>query len=131
MEILQPAHWPRPKGYANGVAARGRSVFVSGMVGWDAQGKFVSADFAGQTRQALKNVVEVLSAANVKPEHVVRMTWFVVDKKEYAAAGKEIGVAYREIIGNHYPAMSVVQVVALVEDEARVEIEVTAMAPDM
>jgi enamine deaminase RidA (YjgF/YER057c/UK114 family) len=131
MKILQPAHWPRPKGYANGVAARGRSVFVSGMVGWDAQGKFASADFAGQTRQALKNIIEVLTAANAKPEHIVRMTWYVVDKKEYAAAGKEIGTAYREIIGNHYPAMSVVQVVALVEDQARVEIEVTAMAPDM
>ncbi len=130
MEILQPPNWPRPKGYSNGVAARGRSVFVSGMVGWDAQGKFVSSDFATQTRQALKNVLEVLSQANVKPEHIVRMTWYVVDKKEYAAAGKEIGLAYREIIGRHYPAMSVVQVVALVEDQARVEIEVTAMAPE-
>jgi enamine deaminase RidA (YjgF/YER057c/UK114 family) len=131
MEILQPAHWPRPKGYANGIAARGRSVFVSGMVGWDAQGKFVSSNFAAQTRQALKNIVAVLSEANTKPEHIVRMTWYVVDKKEYAAAGKEIGAAYREIIGHHYPAMSVVQVVALVEDQARVEIEVTAMAPDV
>ena len=130
MEILQPAHWPRPKGYANGIAALGRSVFVSGMVGWDAQGKFASHDFAAQTRQALQNVVEVLTAANAKPEHIVRMTWYVVDKREYLAAGKEIGAAYREIIGNHYPAMSVVQVVALVEDQARVEIEVTAMAPD-
>jgi len=130
MEILQPANWPRPKGYANGVAARGRSVFVSGMVGWDAQGKFVSSDFAAQTRQALKNIVEVLAAANAKPEHIVRMTWYVVDKKEYAAAGKQLGAAYREIIGSHYPAMSVVQVVALVEDQARVEIEVTAMVPD-
>ena len=130
MEILQPAHWPRPKGYANGIAALGRSVFVSGMVGWDAQGKFASNDFAVQTRQALQNVVEVLTAANAKPEHIVRMTWYVVDKREYLAAGKEIGAAYREIIGNHYPAMSVVQVVALVEDQARVEIEVTAMAPD-
>ena len=131
MEILQPAHWTRPKGYANGIAARGRSIFVSGMVGWDAQGKFVSSDFAGQTRQALLNVIAVLAEAKVKPEHIVRMTWYVVDKKEYAAAGKEIGAAYREIIGSHYPAMSVVQVVALVEDQARVEIEVTAMAPDV
>jgi enamine deaminase RidA (YjgF/YER057c/UK114 family) len=130
MEILQPAHWPRPKGYANGVSARGRSVFVSGMVGWDAQGKFVSADFAAQTRQALQNIVAVLSEAGAKPEHIVRMTWYVVDKNEYVAAGKQIGAAYREIIGSHYPAMSVVQVVALVEDQARVEIEVTAVAPD-
>ena len=105
-------------------------MFVSGMVGWDAQGKFASNDFAAQTRQALQNVVEVLTAANAKPEHIVRMTWYVVDKREYLAAGKEIGATYREIIGNHYPAMSVVQVVALVEDQARVEIEVTAMAPD-
>ncbi len=130
MEILQPAQWPRPKGYANGIAARGRSVFVSGMVGWDTQGKFVSSDFAAQTRQALKNIVEVLTAANAKPEHIVRMTWYVVDKNEYAAAGKQIGAAYREIIGSHYPAMSVVQVVALLEEQARVEIEVTAMVPD-
>jgi enamine deaminase RidA (YjgF/YER057c/UK114 family) len=100
------------------------------MVGWDAQGKFVSSDFAGQTRQALKNIVEVLSTARAKPQHIVRMTWYVVDKREYAAAAKEIGAAYREIIGQHYPAMSVVQVVALVEDQARVEIEVTAMVPD-
>jgi enamine deaminase RidA (YjgF/YER057c/UK114 family) len=131
MEILQPAHWPRPKGYANGVVSRGRTVFVSGMVGWDAQGKFVSEDFAAQTRQALLNVIAVLAEARVKPEHIVRMTWYVVDKKEYIASGKQIGTAYREIIGNHYPAMSVVQVVALVEDQARVEIEVTAMAPEM
>jgi len=130
MEILHPPHWPRPKGYSNGVSARGRSIFVSGMVGWDAQGKFAGADFAAQTRQALQNIVEVLAEADAKPEHIVRMTWYVVDKKEYAAAGKEIGAAYREIIGRHYPAMSVVQVVALVEDQARVEIEVTAITPD-
>jgi len=130
MEFLQPAHWPRPKGYANGVAAAGRMVFVSGMVGWDAEGKFASLDFVGQVRQALKNAVEVLAEANARPEHIVRMTWYVIDKCEYTAAYKEIGRVYREIIGPHYPAMTAVQVAALIEDQARVEIEVTAVVPE-
>jgi enamine deaminase RidA (YjgF/YER057c/UK114 family) len=130
MEILHPFGWVKPKGYSNGVAASGRMVFVSGMVGWDADGKFPTDDFAGQVRQALLNIVAVLAEAKVRPEHIVRMTWYVVDKKEYLAASKEIGIAYREIIGRHFPAMTAVQVVALVEDRARVEIEVTAVVPE-
>jgi enamine deaminase RidA (YjgF/YER057c/UK114 family) len=130
MEILHPSGWVEPKGYSNGVAASGRMVFVSGMVGWDADGKFPTDDFAGQVRQALLNIVAVLAEAKVRPEHIVRMTWYVVDKKEYLAASKEIGIAYREIIGRHFPAMTAVQVVALVEDRARVEIEVTAVVPE-
>jgi enamine deaminase RidA (YjgF/YER057c/UK114 family) len=130
MEILQPRDWARPKGYANGVAARGRMIFVSGMVGWDAQGNFGAADFVGQVRQALSNVVEVLAEAGARPEHIVRMSWYVVDKHEYVAAYPAIGVAYREIVGRHFPAMTAVQVAALVEDAARVEIEVTAVVPD-
>lgn len=129
MEFLQPLHWPRPRGYANGVVAAGRMIFISGMIGWNDQEKFAAQDFVGQVRQALKNVVEVLAEANAKPEHIVRMTWYVVDKEEYTGACKEIGVAYREIIGSHYPAMTAVQVVALIEDQARVEIEVTAVVP--
>jgi enamine deaminase RidA (YjgF/YER057c/UK114 family) len=130
MKILQPPSWARPKGFSNGVAAKGQVIFVSGMVGWDAEGKFVSNEFAAQARQALKNIVEVLAEAKAKPEHVVRMTWYVIDKKEYLAASKELGVVYREIIGSHYPAMTAVQVTALIEDQARVEIEVTAVIPD-
>ncbi|MYM74128.1 RidA family protein [Duganella sp. FT134W] len=129
MEILQPPGWARPRGYANGVAASGRLVCVSGMIGWDAEGVFHTDDFAGQVRQALLNIVAVLKEAGAGPEHIVRMTWYVVDKDEYVAAYKEVGAAYREIIGAHYPAMTAVQVSALVEDRARVEIEVTAVAP--
>ncbi|MBC3880586.1 RidA family protein [Undibacterium sp. LX40W] len=130
MDILQPPGWVRPRGYSNGIAARGRTVCVSGMIGWDAQGQFHTDDFAGQTRQALQNIVEVLAEAGAKPEHIVRMTWYVTDKKEYVAAYKEIGVAYRELIGKHYPTMTAVQVMALIEDRAKVEIEVTAIVPD-
>ena len=130
MKILQPAHWPRSRGYANGVSATGLSVFVSGMIAWDAQGKLVGSDFADQVRQALSNVVEILAEANAKPEHIVRMTWYVVSKQEYIAASKEIGVVYREIIGRHYPAMTAVEVSSLMEDGARVEIEVTAVIPE-
>jgi enamine deaminase RidA (YjgF/YER057c/UK114 family) len=129
MEILQPPGWARPRGYSNGIAASGKFVCVSGMIGWDGQGVFHTSDFAGQVRQALENVVAVLAQAGAKPEHIVRMTWYVVDKHEYIAAYKEIGRAYREIIGAHYPAMTAVQVTALVEDAARVEIEVTAIVP--
>lgn len=129
MEILQPPGWARPRGYSNGVAASGRMVCVSGMIGWDGQGVFHTDDFAGQVRQALLNIVEVLKEADAKPEHIVRMTWYVVDKQEYVAAYKDIGAAYRDIIGAHYPAMTAVQVTALVEERARVEIEVTAMVP--
>ena len=130
MEILQPDGWAKPRGYANGIAASGRMVFVSGMVGWDADGVFHTDDFAGQVRQALQNIVAVLLEAGAKPEHIVRMTWYVLDKKEYVAAYPEIGVAYRELIGRHFPTMSAVQVAGLVEDRARVEIEVTAVVPE-
>ena len=130
MKCLHPAHWPRPKGYSNGVVANGRTIFVSGMIGWDAQGKMVSRDFVGQVRQILRNIVEVLSEANAKPENVVRMNWYVLDKKEYVDSYKQLGIVYREIFGGHYPAMTAVQVSSLIEDAARVEIEVTAVIPD-
>jgi enamine deaminase RidA (YjgF/YER057c/UK114 family) len=129
MDILQPPGWARPRGYANGVAASGRMVCVSGMIGWDGQGVFHTDDFAGQVRQALLNIVAVLAEADARPEHIVRMTWYVLDKHEYVTAYPEIGVAYREVIGAHYPAMTAVQVAGLVEPRARVEIEVTAMVP--
>ncbi len=129
MDFLQPPGWVRPRGYSNGTAATGRNVHVSGMIGWDAQGQFHTDDFAGQVRQALQNVVEVLAEAGANPEHIVRMTWYVLDKKEYLAAHKEVGAAYRELIGRHFPAMTAVQVSGLIEDRARVEIEVTAIVP--
>ena len=127
MTILQPAGWPRPKGYSSGVRAEGTLVFVSGQIGWDEHGRFPARDIAGQVRQALRNVVTVLDEAGARPEHVVRLTWYVTDKREYLAAQREIGAAYREVMGGHYPAMSVVQVSALVEDAAKVEIEATAV----
>ena len=129
MEILQPPQWAKPRGYSNGVAASGRTVCVSGMIGWDGQGEFHTDDFAGQVRQALENIVAVLAEADARPEHIVRMTWYVIDRKEYVAAYKEVGAAYRAVIGAHYPAMTAVQVAGLVEDRARVEIEVTAIVP--
>jgi len=130
MQVLLPEGWPRPKGYANGVAATGRQVFIAGMIGWDAQGVFHSDDFAAQTRQALQNIVDVLREAGGRPEHIVRMTWYVTDKREYLAAGREVGAAFREIIGSYNAAMTAVQVTALIEDRAKVEIEVTAVVPD-
>ena len=130
MKFLQPPNWPRPKGYANGVATRGSLVFLSGIIGWNAQGEFAAHDFVSQVRQALRNIVEILKEAHARPEHIARMTWYVLDKNEYMAAAKEMGVAYREIIGRHYPAMTVVEVSGLVEPIARVEIEVTAVVPD-
>jgi enamine deaminase RidA (YjgF/YER057c/UK114 family) len=130
MQILQPPGWNRPRGYANGVMARGQTIFISGMIGWDAQCQFHSDDFAAQTRQALQNIVDVLAEAGAGPQHIVRMTWYVTDKQEYIAAYKDIGEAYRELIGKHYPAMTAVQVAALIEDRAKVEIEVTAVLPD-
>ena len=129
MEVLQPPGWARPKGYVNGVAASGCMVFVSGMVGWDEQEQFQTADLVGQVRQALTNVVAVLAEGGAKPEHIVRMTWYVRDKRAYVAAYKDIGTAYREIIGKHFPAMTAVQVSDLIEDQALVEIEVTAVVP--
>ena len=129
MEVILPPGWPRPKGYANGVAASGRMLFIAGMIGWDAQGVFHSDDFAAQVRQALQNVAEVLRQAGGKPENIVRMTWYVTDKREYLAAGKEIGRAFREIIGSYNAAMTAVEVKALIEDRAKVEIEATAVIP--
>ena len=129
-QVLQPAHWARPRGYANGVAVRGRQVFVAGMIGWDAHGQFQSDDLVAQVRQALTNAVEVLAEAEARPEHIVRMTWYLTDKREYLRRGKEIGTAFRELIGSFNATMSAVQVVALIEDRAQVEIEVTAVIPD-
>lgn len=130
MDILQPPGWVRPKGYSNGVAARGRQVYVSGMIGWDAECRFQTDDFVEQARQALENVVAVLREAGAGPEHIVRMTWYVLDRQEYLQAGAALGAAYRDVIGRHYPAMSAVQVAALMEERARIEIEVTAVIPD-
>jgi enamine deaminase RidA (YjgF/YER057c/UK114 family) len=127
--ILQPPGWPRPKGYACGVSATGTIVFVSGQIGWDENGRFAAHDIAGQVRQALRNVVAVLAEAGARPQHVARMTWFVTDKHEYLGAQREIGQAYRDVMGAHYPAMSVVEVAGLLEDQARVEIEATAVTP--
>ena len=129
-EILHPANWKPAKGYANGVLARGKFVFLGGQIGWDGDQQFETDDFAGQVRQALANIVAVLSEAGGKPEHIVRLTWFVTSKQEYLASLKEIGAAYRDTLGRHFPAMTLVQVVALVEDRAKVEIEATAVLPD-
>jgi enamine deaminase RidA (YjgF/YER057c/UK114 family) len=126
-EILQPPGWARPRGYANGVAADGRQVYVAGQIGWDADQRFVSDDFAAQARQALANVVAVLACAGATPAHIVRMTWYVTSRDEYNAALAEIGAAYRELIGRNYPAMSVVVVAGLLEPRAKVEIEATAV----
>ena len=130
MEVLQPDGWARPKGYANGVVTQGRQVYIAGMIGWDAQGRFHSDDFAGQAQQALQNIVDVLEVAGGKPEHIVRMTWYVTDKREYLAAGREVVKAFREIIGSYNAAMTAVQVSALIEDRAKVEIEATAVIPE-
>ena len=126
---LLPEGWPRPKGYANGVAASGRQIFVAGMIGWDGQSVFHSDDFAAQSRQALANIVAVLEAGGAKPHHITRMTWYVTSKREYLAALPAIGVAFRELIGHYDIAMTAVQVAALIEDRAKVEIEVTAVVP--
>jgi enamine deaminase RidA (YjgF/YER057c/UK114 family) len=129
MEILQPSDWAQPRGYANGIAAEGRCVFVAGQVGWNAAGDFETDDFVGQARQALANVVAVLAVAGAEPAHIARMSWYVTDKAEFRAALREVGRAYREIFGAHYPAMTLVQVAALLEDRAKVEIEATAVIP--
>jgi enamine deaminase RidA (YjgF/YER057c/UK114 family) len=130
MQVLLPPGWPRPKGYANGVVApAGRMVFIAGMVGWNAAGEFPGDDFAQQARLALQNVVAVLREAGGRPEHIVRMTWYVTDKREYLAAARAVGAAFREIIGCYDAAMTAVQVTALMEDRAKVEIEATAVIP--
>lgn len=128
MRILQPAGWPRPKGYSNGMIAEGRQVFVAGQVGWDEQQQFPGT-LAEQVRQTLKNIVAVLREAEAGPEHVVRLTWYVTSRDEYHGELQQIGAAYREIMGHHFPTMAVVQVVALMEPKAKVEIEATAVVP--
>lgn len=130
LEILHPKHWKAARGYANGVAARGRMVFTGGLIGWNAAQEFETDDFVGQAAQALRSIVEVLAEAGARPEHLVRLTWYVTDKRDYLDGLKALGQAYKEIIGRHYPAMALVQVVALVEDRAKVEIEATAVVPD-
>jgi enamine deaminase RidA (YjgF/YER057c/UK114 family) len=131
MRVLQPPGWPRPRGYANGIAADGGGtlVFVAGQIGWDEAGAFPANDLPGQVRQTLRNVLAVLAEAGGRPEHLARLTWYVTDRDEYLASAREIGAAYREVMGGHYPAMAVMQVVALVEAEAKVEIEATAVVP--
>ena len=130
MKHLQPPGWATPKGYANGIAARGTLVFVGGQIGWNAQQQFESDDFIHQTRQALQNVHDVLACAGAGPEHMVRMTWYITDRDEYNARLRELGSAYRDVMGKHFPAMTCVEVSRLVEARAKVEIEVTAVLPD-
>jgi enamine deaminase RidA (YjgF/YER057c/UK114 family) len=128
--ILQPEGWDRPKGYSNGVEARGRTIYVGGQIGWTGQCKFEAHDLAGQVRQTLENIVAILREADAGPEHITTMTWYVLDRKAYTASIREIGAAYREVIGRNFPAMAVVQVSGLIEDEALVEIQATAVVPD-
>ena len=130
MQTLLPPGWPRPKGYANGVAARGRMVFTAGVVGWDEHERFVATDFTGQFVQVLRNTLAILAEAGAGPEHVVRMTWYILDRDEYVASLAAIGAAWRELMGRHYPAMAVVAVAGLVEPVARLEIETTAVVPE-
>ena len=127
---LQPPDWAEPRGYANGVMARGALIFVGGQIGWNAAQQFESDDFIAQTRQALLNIVAILKAGCAGPEHMVRMTWYVTDRVEYLARLKELGTAYREVMGRNFPAMTCVEVSGLVEERARIEIEVTAVLPD-
>lgn len=129
MQILNPAEWAKPKGYANGIAVEGRQVFIAGQIGWNAEATFDSDDLVDQTRQALRNIVRVLAEAGARPEHIVRLTWYVVDKRDYMARNADLGKVYREILGRHYPAMTLVQVASLLEDRAKVEIEATAVIP--
>ncbi len=129
MQMLNPGGWSRPKGYSNGVAANGRMVFVAGQVGWDGNEVFQTDDLVGQVRQSLTNIVTILAEASAKPEHIVRMNWYLADKDEYNARLGEIGAVYRELIGRHFPAMTALQVAGFVELGAKIEIEVTAMIP--
>ncbi len=130
LQRLQPPDWAQPKGYANGIAARGTLIFVGGQIGWNAQQQFDSDDFIAQCAQALRNVLAVLHAGNAQPQHMVRMTWYVINRKEYNARLAELGVVYREVMGRHFPAMSCLEVSGLMEERAQVEIEVTAVVPD-
>jgi len=128
--LLQPAEWLRPKGYANGIAARGTQIFISGQIGWDAHQRVVHRELGAQVRLALENIVRVLAEAGARPEHVVRMTWYLTSREEYLRELAAIGAAYRAVMARHFPVMSVVQVVALMEADAKVEIEATAVLPD-
>lgn len=128
--ILLPTGWPRPSGYSNGIATAGTQIFVAGQIGWDAQGAIVPGDFLAQTRQALQNIVAVLAVGDARPEHVVRLTWYVTSAEQYRRLARELGTVYREVMGNHYPVMTAVQVGALMESEALVEIEATAVVPE-
>ena len=130
MRVVELPDWPRPRGYSNGVVAKGQLVFVAGQIGWDEREQVVSDDLVAQARQALKNTLTVLAAAGARPEHVVRMTWYLTDKQEYLRRARELGAVYREFMGKHYPAMAMVQVSALMEDRAKVEIETTAVLPE-
>jgi enamine deaminase RidA (YjgF/YER057c/UK114 family) len=130
MRILQPPGWARAKGFSNGIAASGKLVFIAGQIGWTGEGKWQARDFAGQFRQALHNVISVLKEAKGKPEHIVRLTWYVLDRQEYLGSLKAVGAAYRELMGKHYPTMAVVQVSGLVEEQAKLEIEATAVIPE-
>ena len=129
MQQLHPKHWAPAKGFANGIAAEGRQVYIAGQIGWNGAQEFESDDFVAQVEQALRNIVEVLAEADGRPEHLVRLTWYVTSKQEYVARLREVGQAYRRVLGRHFPAMTLVQVVALVEDRAKVEIEATAVVP--
>ena len=129
-QVVLPAGWPRPKGYANAVIATGRQLYIAGMIGWDADQRFHSDDFGAQARQALQNIADVLKEAGAQPQHIVRMTWYVTDVEAYVVARKEIGAAWLAVIGRHYPPMAVVEVVRLVEPDAMVEIETTAILPE-
>lgn len=129
-QILQPPDWAAPVGYANGIVASGRQVFIAGQVGWNSQQQFESDDFVSQTEQTLKNIVTILAEAGGEPEHIVRLTWYVIDKQEYLDSLKEVGKCYQRIMGRHFPAMALVQIAGLVEDGAKLEIEATAVIPD-
>lgn len=128
--LLHPARWKAARGYANGIGAEGRQIYLGGQIGWNGAQVFETEDFVGQVRQALENIVAILAEAGAGPEHLVRLTWYVLDKAEYLARLTEVGAAYRAVLGRHYPAMSLVQVTALVEDQAKVEIEATAVLPN-
>ncbi len=129
-KLLQPPGWVQPKGYSNGIEARGRQIYVAGMVGWNEKAEFETDDFIGQCRQTLRNIVQTLACAQAGPQHIVRLTWYVKDKHEYLARARELAAVYQEVIGRHYPVMALVQVADLVEDRAKVEIEATAVVPD-
>lgn len=130
MQILQPPEWAKPRGYSNGIVARGRTAFLAGQFGCNAEGKFDCSDFAGQARQSLQNIVAILAQAGAGPEHICRLNWYVADRKEYIASMREVGAAYREIIGKHFPVMTALEVGGFMDDGARLEIEATAVIPD-